>query len=142
MSGIYPDSIDELSTNALSSGSQLLPKLGGHDARGDGYARQVRHLLSPDNQFLGCICAGGCPQDQMESVFGIDGQTRDLCAEFITGNVSSFAAIAIEGEGAQLGSREIYRIPFEDNRRLRGIATAQDGCRRRVLTKCVVDLRL
>lgn len=78
----------------------------------------------------------------MEGVFGIDGQTRDLCAEFIAGNVSSFAAIAIEGEGAQLGGCEIYRIPFENNRRLRGIATAQDRCRRRVLTKCVVDLRL
>lgn len=53
----------------------------------------------------------------MENIFGIDAQSTELRAVDFpgVGDGASLVAIAIEGEAAQLGGRNIYGIPLEDN---------------------------
>lgn len=65
----------------------------------------------------------------MEGVLRIDSQTADFGAVHLqrSGDISSLLAISIQAEGHQVGGSKLNRVPFEDNRRLSGIATPKGG---------------
>lgn len=85
--------------------------------------------MGADNDLLAGFYAGGSAQNQMEGIFGVDSKAADLGAVHVQGprDVPSFLAIAIKGEGDEVGSGELDRVPLEDYRGLGGIAAAEDG---------------
>lgn len=64
----------------------------------------------------------------MEDVFRINGQPTDFCSRNVQGsrNAAGFAAIAVKAQRAQVGSGEVYGVPFENNGRLSRIATTKE----------------
>lgn len=64
----------------------------------------------------------------MEGVLGVDGQPRDLGAVHLQGprDVAGLLAIAVQGQGDEVGSGEVYGVPLEDDARLRGVQAAED----------------
>lgn len=134
--------VNHLCANAVNSGLQVVAQLLGHDARSDGDAGQIGHLVGTDSQTVACVCASRSAQDKVESVFAIDSQARDFCAQLVAGNVASLAAIAVQTQTAQLCSCQLDGVPFENDRGLGGIATAKDGSGRRVDAEGRVDVFL
>lgn len=67
----------------------------------------------------------------MERVLCVNSQAADFGAVHLqrSGDISSLLAISIQAEGHQVGGSKLDRVPFEDDRRLSGIATPEDGRR-------------
>lgn len=97
-----------------------------------------------DCKLLAAESAGASLENQMEGVFRVYAHATQLGTVDLlgVGDGACLVAVAVEGEGAQLGGRDVYGIPFEDDRGLGGIATAKDGCSRCALAKCTEDVRL
>ena len=77
----------------------------------------------------------------MEDVFRINSQPTDFCSRNVQGsrNAAGFAAIAVKAQRAQVGSGEVYGVPFQDNGRLSRIATTKEGRWGRTLAVCCKD---
>ncbi len=69
----------------------------------------------------------------MEGVFGVESQTGNLGSLYalVLGNDARFCAIAVKTQAAEVRSRKIDLIPFEDNRCLCSVPAAEDWCSRR-----------
>lgn len=57
VSRVDSNSVDQFGSDALDCGGEVFAELGGHDARSDCYAGQIRHLLRLDGQFLAGVGA-------------------------------------------------------------------------------------
>lgn len=70
-----------------------------------------------DGELLAAECARAGLEHQMEGVFCVDAQSTELRAMDLlgVGDSARLVAIAIEGEAAQFGGRDVYGVPFEDN---------------------------
>lgn len=103
--GVDADAVDNLGTNAVDGGGQRLFSGGGHDARGDRNTAEVRHLVGAHDDLVGAKGTGGGPQDEVESIIGIDRQTTDLGAVHLQGarDIAGLLAVAVQGEGDEVG---------------------------------------
>jgi hypothetical protein len=95
--------IDHLCADAVNSGLQVVAKLLGHDARCDGDTGEVGHFVGTDGQAIAGVCACRSAQDEVEGVFAIDSETRDLCAQLVARDVACLASIAVQAQTTQLG---------------------------------------
>ena len=66
----------------------------------------------------------------MEDIFGINAQSTELRAGHLlgVGDGARLVAIAVQGETAELGSRNVYGVPFQYYGGLGGIAAAKNRC--------------
>jgi hypothetical protein len=80
----------------------------------------------------------------MEDIFSVDAQATQLRAVHLlgVGDSARLVAIAVQGKTAQLGGRNVYGVPFEDDRGLGSVAAAKEGCRGCALAKGAEYLRL
>lgn len=132
---IDPDCVCRLGPNAINGGHQAFAQLAGQDASRDRDAAEIRHLVRANGNLVARKCAGRGAQHQVEDVLRVDSQSADLGALHRSRprNVASLLSIAEEREGDDVGSTARDDIPFQDDRGLCGIATAQsrwDGFRR------------
>lgn len=134
--------VDHLCADAVDGGLQVVAQLLRHDARGDGDAGEVRHLVGAHCQAVAGVSAGRGAQDEVEGVFAVDSQSRDLCAQLVARYVACLAAVAVQAQTTQFRRGQLYGVPFQHDRGLGGIAAAQDGRRRRVDTEGRVDVFL
>ena len=83
-----------------------------------------------DGQFLTAILPGGCPEDELEGILGVNGQSRNLGGldALVLGDDAHFRAIAVETQAPYVGSREIDLIPFEYNGCLGSVSAANNWC--------------
>lgn len=107
-------------------------------------AGQIRHLVRLHLELIAAECARARLQDQVEGVLGVHCQATELGAVHVAGlrDGACLAAIAVQREAPQLGSRDVYGIPLKHHRRLRGIPASDAGCGRRLLAKGAEYLRL
>lgn len=70
--------------------------------------------MSLDLELLAAECACTRLEYQVEDVFGVDGQTAQLGAVHIAGlgDSACLAAIAVQGEAAQLGGSDVNGVPL------------------------------
>lgn len=127
--GIDADAVDHLGADAVDGAGELLASAGGKDTGGNGDAAQVRHLVGADGDLLAGGSAGGGAQDEMEGVLSVDSKSADLGAVHLQGarDIPGLLAVAVEGQGDEVGGGEIDRVPLEDDGGLGSIAAAQDG---------------
>lgn len=144
MCGVDADSVCDLGANSLDRALERFAKSCRHVARCDCNTRQVCHFVCLDRELLTAECARTSLEHQVENIFSIDAQSTELrAAHFLRiGYGAGLVAVTIEGEAAQLGSRNVYGVPLENDGGLGGIATAEGGCRGRALAKCAEDVRL
>lgn len=97
MRRIDPDRIRHLRTNPDHCPLQTLPQRRRQHPRRDRDAREIRHLVRLDGQFLTTVRARGRAQHQMEDVFRIDGQAADLGRLRLqrSRDPAGFAAVAV-----------------------------------------------
>lgn len=114
VSRVDANGVDELAADPVEGGRELLFLLRRHYSRCDRDPRQICHLVGAAHELLGLIRPGGCAQDQVEGIFGVDGKAADLRAQHLQGprDRASFRAIAIEGKRLEGGRRQVDRIPL------------------------------
>lgn len=134
--------INEFRADTVHRLSQAVLQLVGHHTRRHGDTREVLHGVRLDGQALGAVLASRSAQHQVECIFRVQSQTRDLGAQLILGDCACLVAIAVQAEAAELRRREIDRVPFEHNARLSCIAAAKHGRRGRFRAEAVVDVGL
>lgn len=78
----------------------------------------------------------------MESVLGVQSQTRDLGAQLVLGDRSSFVAVAVQAEATQLCCRKLDGIPFQHYACLGCVSASEHRSGRRVGAEGVVDVGL
>lgn len=126
MRSIYPHAVDDLSADAFDGHGEVLTHGLGQNTRGDGNAAQVGHLVGLYLDLVAGIGSCRGAQDQMEDIFGVDCQARDLGSVHLEwlGDDAGLLAIAEEGQADEVGGRELNGVPLEDHRGLRGIAAS------------------
>lgn len=129
MGGVDADAVDDLGADALDGGGEVLARLGGQDAGGDGDAAEVGHLVGAHDDLLAAHGAGRRAQDEVEGVLGVDGEAADLSTVHLQGprDVAGLLAVAVQRQRDEVGGGEVDGVPLEDDRGLGGIAAAQDG---------------
>lgn len=97
-----------------------------------------------DGDLFANVSAGGCPQDEVERVFGIDRKTTDLGAVHLkrSRDVASLLAVAVQAQGDQVGSSQLDRVPFQDDGSLGRISATECGLRRFLGAKRLVNALL
>lgn len=115
--------VNHLCADAVDSGLQVVAQLLRHDARCDGDAGQISHLVGTDSKTLAGVCASRSAQDKVEGVFAVNSQARDLCAQLVARNVASLAAITVQAQTTELSGCQLDGVPLEYDGSLGGIAT-------------------
>lgn len=128
MRSVDPDCICQLRSDALDRLREALLELRWQNARRDRDAAEIRHLVRFDDELLAGERARRCPQDELEVILGVHGETTDLCALNDRGlrDVARLLSIAEEAQTDHIGRCELDRVPFEHDRGLSGVATSQN----------------
>lgn len=128
------DGVDKFPADAVQRRCKGVFLLRGQHARRHRDTGQIGHLVRATGELLGLVGASGGAQDQVEGVFGVDGETADLGAACLKGTRyrAGLGAIPVEGERFERGSGQVDGIPFQDQGGLGCVAEAQDGRRGRL----------
>lgn len=83
-------------------------------------------------QLLRLVGTSGSAQDEMEGVFGVNGQTANLGTASLerAGYGAGLGVVTVEGERFQGCGGQVYRVPFENKGCLGCIAQTEDRRRR------------
>jgi hypothetical protein len=140
--GVDANGVDELCANTVDCLGQAVFELVGHHTRGDRDTGKVVHSVRFNCQTLGAVLTSRGAQHKVESVLGIQSQSRDLCAQLVFGNRACLVAVAIEAETTQFRCRKFDWIPLQYYAGLSRIAASEHGSRGRLGAKGVVNVGL